>query len=240
MAELLELLELKGLEKRYPHQLSGGQRQRVAIARALAPKPSVLLLDEPFGAVDAKIRQELREWLVRLHHDLNVTTLFVTHDQEEAMSIADRMAIFENGAIRQIGKPSDIYDHPASQYVARLLGAPAINLLGIERGNGVSAASGTIQLGARAVPDGASGIGVRPEDLRVEPWTEGRAGAPARVYEVEPLGGYTVVTISAGEEKLRVLMRGQPRISVDSSVALSCDPKKMHFFRPDGQALSLA
>ena len=104
----------------------------------------------------------------------------------------------------------------------------------------MAAAAGTIQFGSQGVPDGASGIGIRPEDLRAEPWTEGRTGLPARVYEVEPLGGYTVVTISAGDEKLRVLMRGQPQISVDSSVALSCDPKKMHFFRPDGQALSLA
>src|SRR5688572_5688717 len=106
--ELLELLELKGLEKRYPHQLSGGQRQRVAIARSLASKPSVLLLDEPFGAVDAKIRQELREWLVRLHHDLNVTTLFVTHDQEEAMEVSKRIVIIARGQIEQIGTPKEV------------------------------------------------------------------------------------------------------------------------------------
>src|SRR5215813_4018872 len=92
--ELLKLFRLDGLGKRFPHQLSGGQRQRVAIARALAPQPSVLLLDEPFGAVDAKIRQELREWLVTLHHDLNVTTIFVTHDQEEALEVANRIVIF--------------------------------------------------------------------------------------------------------------------------------------------------
>src|SRR5581483_6720849 len=97
VTELLKLLGLDGLERRYPHQLSGGQRQRVAIARALASKPGVLLLDEPFGAVDAKIRQELREWLVHLHKDLNVTTLFVTHDQEEAMEVSDRIVIFSKG-----------------------------------------------------------------------------------------------------------------------------------------------
>src|SRR5205814_7134423 len=97
ISELLKLFDLEGLENRYPHQLSGGQRQRVAIARSLAPKPTVLLLDEPFGAVDAKIRQELREWLVRLHHDLNVTTLFVTHDQEEAMEVANRIVILSPG-----------------------------------------------------------------------------------------------------------------------------------------------
>jgi sulfate transport system ATP-binding protein len=94
---VLGLLGLQELEKRYPHQLSGGQRQRVAIARALASKPSVILLDEPFGAVDAKIRQELREWLVTLHNDLNVTTLFVTHDQEEAMEVSNRIVIFSKG-----------------------------------------------------------------------------------------------------------------------------------------------
>src|SRR6478609_11764519 len=122
VAELLELLELKGLEKRYPHQLSGGQRQRVAIARALAPKPSVLLLDEPFGAVDAKIRQELRDWLVRLHHDLNVTTLFVTHDQEEAMEVSNRIVIISRGNLEQIGPPRQVYEEPSNEFVARFIG----------------------------------------------------------------------------------------------------------------------
>src|SRR5205085_11170898 len=121
VSELTELLDLTGLEERYPHQLSGGQRQRVAIARALAPKPSVLLLDEPFGAVDAKIRQELREWLVRLHDDLNVTTLFVTHDQEEAMEVSNRMVIFSGGNLEQIGTPRQVYEEPANEFVARFL-----------------------------------------------------------------------------------------------------------------------
>lgn len=122
VTELLGLLGLRGLERRYPHQLSGGQRQRVAIARALAPKPSVLLLDEPFGAVDAKIRQELRDWLVRLHHELHLTTLFVTHDQEEAMEIADRIVIFSRGRLEQIGSPREVYEQPATEFVARFIG----------------------------------------------------------------------------------------------------------------------
>jgi sulfate transport system ATP-binding protein len=108
VTELLELFGLQGLERRYPHQLSGGQRQRVAIARALAPKPSVLLLDEPFGAVDAKIRQELREWLVKLHHDLNVTTIFVTHDQEEALEVSNRIVIISRGVVEQVGTPREV------------------------------------------------------------------------------------------------------------------------------------
>jgi sulfate transport system ATP-binding protein len=122
VAELLRLFDLEGLGRRFPHQLSGGQRQRVAIARALAPKPSVLLLDEPFGAVDAKIRQELREWLVRLHHDLNVTTVFVTHDQEEAMEVSNRIVIFSRGRLEQIGTPREVYEQPANEFVARFIG----------------------------------------------------------------------------------------------------------------------
>src|SRR5947207_3040163 len=133
--ELLELLGLEDLEKRYPHQLSGGQRQRVAIARALAPKPSVLLLDEPFGAVDAKIRQELREWLVRLHHDLNVTTLFVTHDQEEAMEVSNRIVIIAKGRLEQIGTPRQVYEEPVNEFVARFIGV--MNVLPLEVRGGV-------------------------------------------------------------------------------------------------------
>src|SRR5687767_10069916 len=136
VTELLELLDLQELEKRFPHQLSGGQRQRVAIARALAPKPDVLLLDEPFGAVDAKIRQELRQWLVHLHHDLNVTTIFVTHDQEEAMEVSDRIVIFSKGNLEQIGSPREVYEQPANEFVARFIGV--MNVLECEVKGGVA------------------------------------------------------------------------------------------------------
>src|SRR3982751_1511731 len=136
VAELLELFGLTGLEKRYPHQLSGGQRQRVAIARALAPKPSVLLLDEPFGAVDAKIRQELREWLVTLHTELNVTTIFVTHDQEEALEVANRIVIFSGGSLEQVGTPREVYEQPANEFVARFIGV--MNVLDTEVKEGVA------------------------------------------------------------------------------------------------------
>src|ERR1044072_1757032 len=136
--ELLELFGLQELEKRYPHQLSGGHRQRAAIARALAPKPGVLLLDEPFGAVDAKIRQELREWLVTLHHELNVTTIFVTHDQEEAMEVSSRIVIFSRGNLEQIGTPREVYEQPANEFVARFIGV--MNVLELEVRNGVARA----------------------------------------------------------------------------------------------------
>lgn len=163
--ELVGLLGLAGLEKRYPHQLSGGQKQRVAIARALAPKPDVLLLDEPFGAVDARIRQELREWLLRLHHDLNVTTLFVTHDQEEAMEIADRIAIFSRGTLEQIGSPREIYEQPANEFVARFIGV--MNVLELAVRDGVGRAN-ELEFPAPLHPDGgAMRIGFRPYAVQV-------------------------------------------------------------------------
>src|SRR5258707_10787027 len=158
--ELLELLGLQGLEKRFPHQLSAGQRQRVAIARALAPKPSVLLLDEPFGAVDAKIRQELREWLVRLHTDLNVTTLFVTHDQEEAMEGSSRIVIFSKGNLEQIGTAREIYEEPVNEFVARFIGV--LNVLELEVRDGM-ARVGELEFPAYGQPDGQKlRIGFRP------------------------------------------------------------------------------
>lgn len=165
VGELLKLFGLEGLDRRYPHQLSGGQRQRVAIARALAPKPSVLLLDEPFGAVDAKIRQDLREWLVRLHHDLNVTTLFVTHDQEEAMEVSNRIVIFSGGNLEQIGTPRDVYENPANEFVARFVGV--MNVLELEVWGGV-ATVGEITLPAPKLTDGSRlRIGFRPYAVQV-------------------------------------------------------------------------
>jgi sulfate/thiosulfate transport system ATP-binding protein len=120
--ELLELVQLGGLGDRYPSQLSGGQRQRVALARALAVEPKVLLLDEPFGALDAKVRKDLRAWLRRLHDEVHVTTVFVTHDQEEAMEVSDEIVVMNKGRVEQIGSPADVYDHPASAFVMSFIG----------------------------------------------------------------------------------------------------------------------
>jgi sulfate transport system ATP-binding protein len=120
--QLLKLVQLDWLADRYPHQLSGGQRQRIALARALAVEPKVLLLDEPFGALDAKVRKELRRWLRRLHDEVHVTSVFVTHDQEEAMEVADRIVVMNEGRIEQVGAPDEVYDHPASPFVLQFLG----------------------------------------------------------------------------------------------------------------------
>lgn len=165
VAELLEQFDLQGLDRRYPHQLSGGQRQRVAIARALAPRPGVLLLDEPFGAVDAKIRQELREWLVTLHHDLNVTTIFVTHDQEEAMEVSNRIVIFSKGRLEQMGAPREVYEQPVNEFVARFVGV--MNVLETEVLAGVARIN-ELQFVAPGYADGARlRIGFRPYAVQV-------------------------------------------------------------------------
>ena len=123
VAELLERVQLDGLAGRYPHQLSGGQRQRVALARALAVEPKLLLLDEPFGALDAQVRKDLRRWLRRLHDEMHVTSVFVTHDQDEAMEVADRIVVMNQGRIEQVGRPDEVYDHPATPFVQQFLGA---------------------------------------------------------------------------------------------------------------------
>jgi sulfate transport system ATP-binding protein len=126
--ELLGLVQLAGLGKRYPSQLSGGQRQRMALARALAPEPEVLLLDEPFGALDARVRVELREWLLRLHDEMHVTTIFVTHDQEEALELADSIVVMNKGRVEQIAPPRELYDRPANEFVMSFVGP--VNKLG--------------------------------------------------------------------------------------------------------------
>jgi sulfate transport system ATP-binding protein len=122
ISELLKLVKLEGLDKRRPHELSGGQRQRVALARALAIQPKVLLLDEPFGALDAQVRKSLRRWLRVFHDEIGLTTLFVTHDQEEALELADQVVVMRNARIEQVGKPQEIYDHPRSPFVYEFLG----------------------------------------------------------------------------------------------------------------------
>ncbi|HEY9827956.1 MAG TPA: sulfate/molybdate ABC transporter ATP-binding protein [Stenomitos sp.] len=152
--ELLELVQLQGLGDRYPSQLSGGQRQRVALARALAVQPQVLLLDEPFGALDAKVRKELRSWLRRMHDEFHVTSIFVTHDQEEAMEVADEIVIMNNGQIEQVGSPAEVYDHPASPFVMSFIGP--VNVL-----SGHTPWHGSSHNGA------ATEVFIRPHDIEV-------------------------------------------------------------------------
>jgi sulfate transport system ATP-binding protein len=153
--ELLRLVQLEPLARRYPSQLSGGQRQRVALARALAVQPQILLLDEPFGALDARVRQELRRWLRRLHDDIGITSVFVTHDQEEALELADSVVVMREGHIEQIGTPEEVYEHPATSFVYRFLGN--VNLFhGRMEGGAVDVGDFTLELPAGTPPDGSA------------------------------------------------------------------------------------
>jgi sulfate transport system ATP-binding protein len=164
--ELLRLVELEGLGSRYPSQLSGGQRQRVALARALAVGPSVLLLDEPFGALDATVRKSLRKELRRIHDATGVTTIFVTHDQEEALELADRVAILNHGAIEQVGTPTQVHDQPAGPFVCGFVGE-ANRIAGEVKAGRFT--SGALGLSAPEVADGPAQAFVRPHDFRLAP-----------------------------------------------------------------------
>jgi sulfate transport system ATP-binding protein len=183
--ELLDLVQLDGLGKRFPHQLSGGQRQRVALARALAIEPRMLLLDEPFGALDAKVRKELRRWLRHIHDQTDVTTLFVTHDQEEALDLADRIVVLNKGRIEQIGRPEEVYAEPASAFVYEFLG-------NTNRFEG-EVKGGRFVIDGYAAPfDGDLGTGAaiayaRPHDLKVaEPQEDGIAVEVTGVFRAAP------------------------------------------------------
>jgi sulfate/thiosulfate transport system ATP-binding protein len=164
--ELLELMGLAHLGERYPDQLSGGQRQRVALARALAPRPKVLLLDEPFGALDARVRQELRRWLDGLHRELGVTSLFVTHDQEEALELANKVVVMNHGRVEQIGTPEEIYNRPAAPFVAAFVGASNV-LRGVVWEGHVHFGRSAVA-GAHHLEDGAEAVAyIRPHDIQI-------------------------------------------------------------------------
>lgn len=195
--DILALVSMSGCEKKYPSQLSGGQQQRIAIARSLLLKPSLLLLDEPFSALDAKIRQQMREELKKIQHDLGITVIFVTHDQEEAMSLSHRIVVMNKGKFDQIGTPSEIYDHPATRHVASFIGE--MNFIQQE--------------------DGTS-IAVRPEDITV---TEGADGSFTGVVRtIMLLGHYVVITVQHGDDivKCNIDRELSDRLKVGDTVSM--------------------
>ena len=186
--KLLHLIQLEPLGQRFPSQLSGGQRQRVALARALAVEPKVLLLDEPFGALDAKVRKDLRRWLRHLHDEIHITTLFVTHDQEEALEVSDRVAILRDGKIEQIGTPDQIYDHPASPFVYDFLGN--VNLFSGRVKDGLVVIGGTeiATPTASGEQDSEAVAFVRPHDIRLTREAGGAKTFPARILRCNAAG----------------------------------------------------
>lgn len=230
VAELLDLIQLSWVGGRFPHELSGGQRQRVALARALAVQPKVLLLDEPFGALDAKVRQELRGWLRRLHDEIHITSVFVTHDQEEALEVADRVVILDKGRIAQIGSPVDVYHDASSPFVYEFLGhsnrfqGEVLERL-LKSAEWVQAANG--------IDAKTAGLGfVRPHDFRI---VQGDPSALRfRLETVRPLGQQVWLTLrqDASQEPIRVQLpwREWKELDVTEGADLHIRPRQIHVF----------
>ena len=219
--ELLKLIHLEGMANRYSSQLSGGQKQRVALARALAIEPKVLLLDEPFGALDAKVRQGLRRWLRRLHDEVHVTSVLVTHDQDEALEVADRVVVMNQGRIEQVGTPEEVFHHPASEFVMDFMGSVNLFRGRIESGKAIF---GPLVL---EQPNGADGqparLFVRPYDLDIHSQHNGRPGLRARVERVQSAGPQVRVELVAetGEAVMSHAQHRESRVGQGDSVYVS-------------------
>jgi sulfate transport system ATP-binding protein len=235
--ELLALVKLESLESRYPSQLSGGQRQRVALARALAARPQVLLLDEPFGALDARVRADLRQWLRRLHDEVPVTTIFVTHDQEEAFEVADTVVVMNQGRIEQEGTPEHVFEHPANPFVMDFLGQ--VNVFHGRVLDG-KAFVGGVELdchGHAPLDSRSARVYVRPHEVDIETDPNGSGRLAARVTHVNPAGAVTRVQVQVPDMDAEISVE----LSRDRSAALNLKkgdevfvaPRKVRVFGPD-------
>lgn len=235
--ELLNLVRLEGLGHRYPAELSGGQRQRVALARALAVKPRLLLLDEPFGALDAKVRQELRTWLRKLHEEMHVTTVFVTHDQEEAFEVADQVVVMRQGLIEQAGTPQDVFDHPATPFVMDFLGH-----VNVFHGRLLA---GQMDLGGFAFDlteyqqaEGSNATAyVRPHEVELTRAPQRPSSLPVQVVHVNPAGPVTRVRLVSPEFGVALNVDlSQDRyaeLKLRTGDELFATPRKVRVFMPD-------
>jgi multiple sugar transport system ATP-binding protein len=236
VVEAARILGLSDYLHRFPRQLSGGQRQRVAMGRAIVRDPQVFLFDEPLSNLDAKLRVQMRAELKDLHGRLKTTTVYVTHDQIEAMTMADRIVIMRDGVVEQAGAPLDLYDHPANVFVAGFIGSPAMNFLTgrVERdGAGavfVSDAGTRVPLRAEAGRVAGSGpvvCGMRPEHIVL---AKGNGGLPAEITVIEPTGSETHLVARAGTDQLTVLLRERAMVKAGDVVRLTIDPGNIHLF----------
>ncbi|MBK6395491.1 MAG: sn-glycerol-3-phosphate ABC transporter ATP-binding protein UgpC [Betaproteobacteria bacterium] len=224
-----EILGLGVLLDRYPRQLSGGQRQRVAMGRAIVRDPQVFLFDEPLSNLDAKLRVAMRTEIRELHQRLKTTSIYVTHDQIEAMTMADKIVVMRDGIVEQIGAPLELYDHPANTFVAGFIGSPAMNMLaGVARGPSVSLASGTSVPAPLAAGDGREVLyGIRPEHLALG---DPAIGLPAEVVVVEPTGADTQVVCRVGTQDVIAMLRDRVACRPGDRVGLMPDASRAHLF----------
>jgi sulfate transport system ATP-binding protein len=227
--ELLDLVQLDWLSSRYPSQLSGGQRQRIALARALAIEPRILLLDEPFGALDAKVRKELRQWLRSLHSEIHVTSIFVTHDQEEALEVANRVVVMDKGRIEQIGTPGEVYDSPATAFVHGFIGESIV--LPVEVHDGCVRLGGTaLNIAADGMPSGASKLFIRRHDMQVGPaGNGGLEGAVRRVRTFGPIQR-AEVALSAGDGDTMIEIDAPRDRQIQAGDVIGLRPRRYRIF----------
>jgi len=231
-----ELLGIGELRTRKPKELSGGQRQRVALARAIIREPRVYLMDEPLSNLDAKLRMQMRGELKRLQYELGTTTVYVTHDQAEAMTLAHRVAIMEGGRLQQFDAPLTIYERPANRFVAGFIGSPSMNFLEgtiDQAGSRFVHQNFSVKFDSRMLPDlrgqQRMTLGVRPEDVRI--FTEERErGLPAQVYITELMGNETFVFLKLGGEKIVARTSPDVRLEIEAQVWVEFDERKLHFF----------
>ena len=231
--EAADMVELGALLDRKPSALSGGQRQRAALARAIVRHPKVFLMDEPLSNLDAKLRQAMRVQIKRLQRQLKITTVYVTHDQIEAMTLADRIVVMEGGSIQQIGTPDEIYSDPANAFVAGFIGSPPMNLVNGRIDSGTYRAPGIEIEGVPAFEGGSVTLGIRPEDCRVA-----REGAHLRgeVFGVEPTGDATYLTLKAGDILVEVKADRGYRAPLGSEERVRFDRDRLYFFDTAGGA----
>ena len=224
-----EMVELIPFLHRLPRELSGGQRQRVALARAIVRQPTVFLMDEPLSNLDAKLRVSTRVQLKHLQHELAVTTIYVTHDQIEAMTLADRVVVMNEGIMQQIGTPTEIYDRPANLFVAGFIGSPAMNLMEGELAGGTFSADG-VSVAGLSGPNGRLVLGFRAEDARV---VESGGEIEAPVYALELLGDATMLTVRAAGTFVSVKANKDYRAGIGDTVSISVPAGICHLFDPE-------
>lgn len=225
--EAADLVEMGEYLDRKPGALSGGQRQRAALARAIVRQPRVFLMDEPLSNLDAKLRQAMRVQIKHIQRQLKITTVYVTHDQIEAMTLADRIVIMQSGAIQQIGTPDEIYNDPANTFVAGFIGAPPMNLIDGTMENGEFNAPGVKVGGLSKERSGHTILGIRPEDCTV---SEADAHMSAEVYGVEPTGDMTYLTLRAGDKLIEVKADRAYRAELGKPEAVRFDPGRIYLF----------
>jgi sulfate transport system ATP-binding protein len=236
--KLLELVKLPEMAQRYPAQLSGGQRQRIALIRAIAPEPEVILLDEPFGALDAKVRADLREWLRRFHDEFHVTSIFVTHDQQEAFEVADKVVVMNKGRIEQVGTPAEVFEHPANAWVMDFLGN--VNVFQAELKDG------RVLLGGRELPvgnrafnggNGKTDVYVRPHELDLDATGDGPHSLRGKVVHVNPAGSVVKVRVHVEDFGLMLNVDLPPEraktLGLKAGDGVFVSPKAAKVFEPD-------